>query len=193
MFCIITYFNRNDPSTLTKTNHMLSSNEDNNVNLVNIDNNDQHHLNHAELESKKASAVSKSRFYANKTSRVHNEIKFSANIMQDLKHTDVDKNEQAGSIEPQLRRNSQLSNVRDAKKHNHNGPTETGDVLFSRSNNSMKSIHNLHEEKRQKLISKYSKESLMKSVKQTKMGPNKETPQKSDPYLVKVNICSYAL
>lgn len=133
------------------------------------------------------SPASKSRFDANKTPRMHNDVKFSANIMHDVKPVDAGKYEQAGSIEPQPRRNSQLSSVRDTKKPGHNECTETGEQLFTRSNNSMKSIHNLHEEKRQKLLSKYSKESLMKSVKLTKIAPDKATAQKLDPYLVKVS------
>ena len=175
---------------------MFSRNEDkdNNFNSTSYKNINLKYLNQNGLELNRISPINKSRLASNvnKTSRIHNEVWVSTDLMQDMKHKTSVKNEQAGSIEPQPKIKFQRDDRKEETKKDNNW-AETGDQqLYSNSNNSLKSIHNLHEEKRQKLLTKYSKENLIKSVKQPKAAPKavqvREGSQRADPHSRKVRV-----
>lgn len=78
------------------------------------------------------------------------------------------KYEQAGSCEQFARKRSVNDCQQEIAKLDSRGVGTEDQQMFSHSTASVKSIHNLHEEKRQQLLTKYSKENLMKSVKQNK-------------------------
>ena len=172
---------------------MFSRNEENNQNFnsTSYKNLNLNHLNQNGLELNRISPINKSRIApnVNKTSRIHNDIRFSSDFMQDMKLKASSKNEQAGSIEPQPKRKVQMNNIQPTD--NIEGKETGGQQLYSRSNSSIKSIHNLHEEKRKKLLTKYSKENLIKSVKQPKVSSKaaliNNSPQHAEPYLNKVS------